>query len=69
VYFSLLQPDDDPAEALAALKSASGFLRKRAGTELRMRRLPELRFLHDESARHGFEISRLIDRARDIDGE
>ena len=67
VYFTLLRPDDDPAEALTALKSATGFLRRIVGRELRLRRVPELRFVHDDSARRGFEISRIIDQARDDD--
>lgn len=69
VYFSMLQPDADASEAIEALKSATGFLRRIVGKELRLRRVPELRFIHDDSARHGFEIGRLIDRARSEDSE
>lgn len=67
VYFSLLNPDDDPHPALAALQRASGFLRRRLGTELTVRHVPELRFYHDDSVSHGIEISRLIDNATDAD--
>ncbi len=63
VYFSLLNPDDDPKSALEGLQRASGFLRGKLGSTLRIRHVPELRFLHDNSVAHGIEISRLIDDA------
>jgi ribosome-binding factor A len=67
VYFSLLNPDDDANPALEALKRASGFLRRRLGTELTVRHVPELRFVHDDSVAHGVEISRLIENATNAD--
>ena len=67
VYFSLLNPDDDPNPALEALQRAAGFLRRRLGHELSVRHVPELRFVHDDSVAHGVEISRLIDDATNAD--
>jgi len=69
VAFSMLNPDDDPTSAAEGLSKASGFLRSRAGQVLSMRRVPELRFEHDDGARHGIELTRLIDEvvAKDRD--
>ncbi len=67
VYFSLLKPDDDPKTALEGLARASGFLRGKLGNALKIRHVPELRFLHDDSVAHGIEISRLIDDANNAD--
>ncbi len=67
IYFSLLNPDDDPQPALEGLQRASGFLRRRLGNELSVRHVPELRFVHDDSVAHGAEISRLIDNAISAD--
>ncbi len=67
IYFSLLNPDDDPQPALEGLQRASGFLRRRLGNELSVRHVPELRFVHDDSLAHGAEISRLIDNAISAD--
>lgn len=67
IYFSLLNPDDDPQPALDGLQRASGFLRRRLGSELTVRQVPELRFVHDDSVAHGVEISRLIDNATNAD--
>ena len=67
VYFSLLNPDDDPEPALQALQRASGFLRRKLGSLLTVRHVPELRFVHDDSIAHGANISRLIDEATATD--
>ncbi len=63
VYFSMLDPDDDPQPALDGLQRASGFLRSKLGKALMVRHVPELRFQHDDSIAHGAEITRLIDDA------
>ena len=63
VYFSLLDPADEPQPALEGLQAASGFLRRKLGRALKVRHVPELRFQHDDSAEQGAKISQLIDRA------
>jgi ribosome-binding factor A len=65
IYFSLLNPDADPAPVLEGLKRASGFLRSKLGSELLVRHIPELRWAHDDTIAHAAEISRLIDDAND----
>ena len=62
IYVAPLNPDDDPGDMLAALEHATGFIRRAVGKQLRLRRVPELRFVHDDSARRGMEIGELIDR-------
>ncbi len=71
VYFSQMNPDDDPEVALAGLARAAGFLRSKLGAAIKVRRVPELRFYHDDSSAHGAAISSLIDQAgagSDADG-
>jgi ribosome-binding factor A len=63
VYYSLLNPDDDPQPVQEGLQRASGFLRGRLGKSLEIRHVPELRFVHDDSIAHGVEMNRLIDSA------
>ena len=67
IYFSLLNPDDDPKPAIEGLQRASGFLRRRLGNELTVRHVPELRFVHDDSVAHAVQISKLIDDATSED--
>ena len=65
VYFSLLNPDDDPQPALEALTRASGFMRSKLGGAMKVRHVPELRFAHDDSIAHGSAMSKLIQDALD----
>lgn len=64
LFYSMLNPDDDCAPVEQALRKAAGFIRGRVGQEIRLRRVPELRFEHDRSARRGFELGLLIDGQR-----
>jgi ribosome-binding factor A len=63
VYFSLLDPNGDPAPVQAGLEKAAGFLRGKLASAIKVRHVPELRFEHDDSAAEGQRISDLIDDA------
>jgi ribosome-binding factor A len=63
VFFSTISLDDDPSNVREGFERARGFLRSRVGHALQLRRVPELRFRHDASARRSVEIGRLIDEA------
>jgi ribosome-binding factor A len=63
IFYAPLDPNADLAPIESALASASSFMRTRVGKEARLRRVPELRFELDKSAREGFRISQLIDRS------
>ena len=67
VYFSMFDPNGDPAPVQEGLERASGFLRSRLGREVKIRHVPELRFAHDDSAAEAQRISSLIDSALDSD--
>lgn len=61
VFISVLQTDHDVDEAVRVLTRAAGFLRHELGRRLRIRMVPELRFIHDRSLEQGAHLSRLID--------
>jgi ribosome-binding factor A len=63
VRYSLLDPDADPSDAQAGLDSASGFLRSKLGRAIKIRRSPELRFIHDASAAESDRINVLLAQA------
>jgi len=63
VYFSQMDPDASPDEAAEGLARAAGFLRSKLGASLKVRKVPELRFTHDDSIAKGAAISSLIDDA------
>ena len=64
VHFNTLGLDDDPAPIKEGFEQARGFFRSRVAKALQLRRVPELRFRHDTTAKHAVELSRLIDEAR-----
>jgi ribosome-binding factor A len=63
LFFSTISLDDDPSDIREGFEKARGFFRSRIGQALQLRRVPEVRFRHDTSARRGAEINRLIDEA------
>lgn len=65
VYYASLQPDQDSEPVDQAFAKAGGFLRARIGRALHLRRVPELRFALDTSAREGVALTRLIDELSD----
>lgn len=67
VYFSLLDPDQDPAPTVEALTNASGFLRSKLGKAIKVRHIPVLTFVHDDSAEQAARIGRLIDETIEAD--
>ena len=63
VFFGTLDMNDDPVDAAEAFEKGRGFFRSRVGEALGLRRVPELRFRHDTSARRASELNKLIDAA------
>lgn len=63
VYVGVYDPGVEGAAVVAALRRAAGFLRGRLGTELRLRAIPELRFIEDVTEREAHRLERLIDDA------
>jgi ribosome-binding factor A len=54
-------------ESLKALRRAATFLRLRLAQELRLRHVPELHFVHDDSVEKGSHIDELISKALSAD--
>lgn len=68
VYFTQL---DDAAEAdtAAGLESAAPLLRRELAAGLRIRRVPDLHFVHDPAPAHGRHIEELLREARERDDD
>jgi ribosome-binding factor A len=58
----LADTEEEKRETLDALVSASGFLRRELAERLRLRHIPELTFLWDDSIARGAHLLDLIDR-------
>lgn len=62
IYFSCM---GDTKEALAALRSATGMLRRHLAITLNLRITPELMFHPDSSIEHGAHIAELLRKIKD----
>ena len=62
VFVSSIQGRQEAQKTLQALAAASGFLRRELSRTLRLRYIPDLTFLWDDSIEHGDHILRLIDQ-------
>lgn len=63
VLVSILGNEDEQKSTMAALKSASGFVRRELGHRMALRQVPEIIFELSQSIEHGIHISRLIDQS------
>jgi ribosome-binding factor A len=60
VFVSVLGDEDQQQESMQTLKNAAGFIRTELGKRIRIRHVPELRFVQDQSLEHQARISELI---------
>jgi ribosome-binding factor A len=63
IYVSVMGGEQAKKDCLAALRSASGFIRHEITSRIRLRVAPELHFVSDDSIERGIRMSRLIDEA------
>jgi ribosome-binding factor A len=60
IYVSAVGSDEEVRASLAALRHATGFIRHQLGFVLRMRRIPELTFIHDQTDERAARIEELL---------
>jgi ribosome-binding factor A len=64
VYYTVLGDEKGRRGTAQALDRAAPFLRRQIGSRLRLRRVPELEFLYDESIAGQDRIERLLNEIR-----
>lgn len=60
VYVSAIEGYDKTVESVKALKGAAGYIRRELGARMSLRKVPELRFIADNSIEKSTEISKII---------
>ena len=65
IYFSLLEGPEARNEAFAGLKSATGFIRAKAGKQLQLRFVPSIEFTYDETEDEARRIDALLHKVKD----
>ncbi len=68
VYFSVMGDENARAETKKGLESAKGFLRRTIGRELKLRQVPDLRFVYDDSLDRAMRIERAIKEIHEGEG-
>jgi ribosome-binding factor A len=63
IYISALAEVAAIEQSVEALQHAAGFLRHELSRTLKIRSVPQLQFLYDESIERGVRLSHLIDQA------
>ena len=64
IYITLLQQDETLIkESVKALNHAAGYLRSMLARRVDLRKVPELRFVHDVSLQEGERLSQLIEKS------
>jgi ribosome-binding factor A len=69
VYYTVFGDESATTITQTALERASGFLRRELGKRMRLRIVPELRFVFDDSELRGARVDALIEQARRKDRE
>jgi ribosome-binding factor A len=60
IFVSVLGTDTEIAESIKALNHASGYVRSQLGAVLRIRRVPDLHFVHDDTIRTATRIEEIL---------
>ena len=61
VHVGAMEGLDAAKVAVKGLESASGFLRRELASRVKMRKMPELRFVADDSIEHSAHIARVLE--------
>ncbi len=69
VYVSIYDTPAKVESTMQALESGESFIRARLNDKIRLRRIPNLSFIHDTSIAESVRISRLIDEVTAKDRE
>ncbi len=61
VFISTMGTDKEREHTMKALINARGFLRREISGKIRLRHVPELSFVHDQSIERGVHLIKIID--------
>jgi ribosome-binding factor A len=62
IFVSVFGSDDDRDQAMAGLKSATAYVKGELGRRLKMRRTPEVVFVHDRGMERGTSVLSLLNQ-------
>jgi ribosome-binding factor A len=65
VYYSVFGGEEEKADSLQGLESATGYIKRELGRRMRLKYMPEITFLFDDSLEYGAHIEELLQAAKD----
>ncbi len=65
VYISIYGNDDVKTGTLSGLKNAVGFIKKSLSKKMKIKYIPEITFVLDESIENGIRISKMIEELKE----
>ena len=68
-FMGIEETKEATKEAIDILNEAASYIRVQVGKRMRMRSVPQIKFVFDESISRGRELSSLISQARDKDSD
>jgi len=60
IYVSVLAPGEEAERVLRALEHAAPFVRRQLAPRLKLREMPEIRFVRDDSLERGARVDELL---------
>lgn len=60
-YVSAIEGEEATKDSIKALKGAAGYIRRELGARVKMRKVPEVRFIADDSLAKSAKISAIIE--------
>ena len=61
IYFTTMGKETNTDSSLEALKRYSGFIKKNLSSKMRLRNIPELKFIYDDSIDRGLRITEILE--------
>ena len=65
IYVSVLGEEKEQNATIEGLKKAKGFIRSELGKRIRLRHVPEISFIQDQSMDRGIKVLNLINKVKD----
>ena len=69
VYVSAIEGFETTVNSVKALKGAAGYLRRELGMRISLRKVPELRFVADDSIEQSANISNIIESFKEEESD
>jgi len=62
VFVSIMGSSSDKEQSLMGLEHSRGFIKKNLQERMKLRNMPDIRFIYDESINNGIRISKIIEK-------